>query len=161
MVGIGVLVSAVARWLALGGGLLMLAAALMVTASVTGRRLGSGPLPGDFELVQMACGVAVLWFLPYATLARAHIVVETLTERLPRRARLALDALGLIGFAMLGVLIAATMAQGVVELRRAGTTTMVLQLPQVWGMAAAWLGALWLAPASLLALARLRARRAS
>ena len=77
-----------------------------------------------------------------------------------RRARTWLDALGPVGFALLGALLALTMAQGVVDLRRAGTTTMVLQLPQVWGMAAAWPGALWLAPASLLALARLRARRA-
>ena len=160
MAGIAALVAAVARWLALGGGALMLATALMVTLSVTGRRLGLGPVPGDFELVQMACGVAVLWFLPYATLARAHIVVETLTERLPRRARTLLDAGGLLGFAALGLLLAATMAQGVLDLRRAGTTTMVLQLPQVWGMATAWLGALWLAPASLVALARLRTHRA-
>ncbi len=160
MAGVAALVAAVARCLALGGGTLMLAAALMVTLSVSGRRLGLGPVPGDFELVQMACGVAVLWFLPYATIARAHIVVEALTERLPRRARTFLDGLGLFGFVALGLLLATTMAQGVLDLRRAGTTTMVLQVPQVWAMAAAWLGALWLAPASLVALARLRARRA-
>lgn len=159
MTGAVALVAGIARWLALGGGALMLAAALMTTVSVIGRRAGIGPVPGDFELVQLACGIGVLWFLPWCTLVRGHIVVESVTERLPAVLRRALDLLGLLAFTGLGALLAVTMAQGVADLWRAGTTTMVLQIPQVWAMAAAWLGALWLAPASLVAAHRLLTRQ--
>lgn len=48
------------RWAAIVGGIVLVALTLMIVASITGRALiglGLGPVPGDFELVEMGTGV--------------------------------------------------------------------------------------------------------
>ena len=58
----------VSRWTALAGGLLLVALMLMVVISVIGRALigiGLGPVPGDFELVEIGVGIAVFFFMPW------------------------------------------------------------------------------------------------
>ena len=52
---------ATTAWIAVAGGLLSIAAALLVTVSVVGRWLGFGSVPGDFELVQIAVALAEGW----------------------------------------------------------------------------------------------------
>ncbi len=83
----GAILGAFARYLALFGGVILAAIAGMTVASVIGRAmvpLGLGPVPGDFELVQVGCAVAVFSFLPWCQLNRGHVTVDILVERFPR-----------------------------------------------------------------------------
>ena len=53
---------------ALGGGAVLLGIALLTCWSVARRWLTSQPVPGDFELVSIGSGVAVLGFLAWGTM---------------------------------------------------------------------------------------------
>ena len=85
------------RLLALGGGLVLVAAALVTVASIIGRSflfVGLGPVRGDFELVEISCAIAIFAFLPWCQLNRGHVTVDVLVERLPARVK---AVFGLIG----------------------------------------------------------------
>jgi len=71
--------------LAVLGGVIALAVAVVVALSVLSRWLFSSPIPGDFELAQIGTASAVFAFLPYCQLVRGNIVVDTFTSRLPKR----------------------------------------------------------------------------
>jgi Tripartite ATP-independent periplasmic transporters, DctQ component len=75
-----------ARVVALMGGFLMLAVAVLVCLSILGRAsaqtgpgkwLGLNAIPGDFEIVQMATALAVFAFLPLCQANRGNIIVNT------------------------------------------------------------------------------------
>jgi TRAP-type C4-dicarboxylate transport system permease small subunit len=115
-------------WVAMLGGLLALAVALLVTTSITLRWLFSAPIDGDFEFVKMATAVAVFAYLPYTQARRGNIMVDTFTGWLPERVRNALDAFwdiayaGLMGFAGYCLII------GSLEALKSGETTMQRQI---------------------------------
>ena len=92
-------VARVARALAIVGGLLSVASALLVTTSVTLRWLGFGSINGDFELVQIGVALSVFCFLPLTQARRGNIMVDTFTGWLPAGERRLLDALWDITFA--------------------------------------------------------------
>ncbi|HZB37480.1 MAG TPA: TRAP transporter small permease [Beijerinckiaceae bacterium] len=81
-----------ARALAIVGGALSIATALLVTSSVTLRWLGYGAINGDFELVQVGVALSVFCFLPLTQASRGNIVVDTFTGWLPTRAQRVIDA---------------------------------------------------------------------
>ena len=72
---------------AIAGGMLILAVAALVVASVLGRWLLGKPIPADFELVEIGVGIAIFAFLSYTQLRGGHIAVDTFTRRLPQRAK--------------------------------------------------------------------------
>lgn len=120
------------------GGLISLATAAIVVASVFGRWFrGSafsslapwiGPIDGDFEYVKMGTAVAVFAFLPYAQAMRSNIVVDTFTNKLSPRTVDRIDAFwDLVYAAMMGVL-TWCMVLGTLDFYRSGETTMMLQL---------------------------------
>ncbi|RTL61482.1 MAG: TRAP transporter small permease [Hyphomicrobiales bacterium] len=120
------------------GGLISLATAAIVVASVFGRWFrGSafsplapwiGPIDGDFEYVKMGTAVAVFAFLPYAQAMRSNIVVDTFTNKLSPRTVDRMDAFwDLVYAAMMGVL-TWCMVLGTMDFYRSGETTMMLQL---------------------------------
>ncbi|RMD47387.1 MAG: TRAP transporter small permease [Alphaproteobacteria bacterium] len=96
-----------ARLLAWLGGLVLVAIAVMTVVSVSGRALvplGLGPVPGDFELVEMGTAVAVFSFLPWCQLRRGHVTVDILVDRFPPRLAALFQFLGdlvLLAFAAL------------------------------------------------------------
>ena len=96
--------AAVTRPLAIAGGLVMLAAAIMVVVSVGMRWLISWSIAGDIELVQIATALAVFSFLPLCQSHRGNIIVDTFTIRLPASLRNALDALWDLVYAALAAL---------------------------------------------------------
>ena len=114
--------------IAILGGLLALAVALLATASVLGRWLASAPIDGDFEYVKMATAVAVFAYLPYTQARRANIMVDTFTLWLPARARSFLDALWDLAYAALMGFIAFSLAFGTLDAIKSGETTMQRQL---------------------------------
>jgi TRAP-type C4-dicarboxylate transport system permease small subunit len=116
---------------ALAGGLILVAVAAMVTASVTIRSplIGGRGVPGDFELVQMGTAVAAFSYLALCQTRRGNIFVDTFTGWLPKRAQAALDALWDVAYSGAMALICWRLIIGAMGERASGTTTMVLGLP--------------------------------
>jgi len=122
-------VTRLAGFIAVLGGLVVLAIGAMVSTSVLLRWLAGQPIPGDFEFVQMGTAIAVFAFLPFCQARRGNIIVDSFTARLPGRVRRVIDgAWDLVYAGAIGV-IAWCMIAGVRENMANGTSTMVLQLP--------------------------------
>ncbi|ONG55490.1 TRAP transporter small permease protein [Pseudoroseomonas deserti] len=117
--------------LMLGGSLLLLATALLTTASVLRRWLLDQPIPGDFELVQMGAGIAVFGFLAHGTLAGSHILVDSFTTWLPQRVQAAIDAFWNLVWGLVALALAWRMALGTLESLASDTRSMVLSVP-IW-----------------------------
>lgn len=66
--------------------------ALLVTADVIGRKLGN-PVPGAFELTELALILTVCLSLAYTATQGAHVSVELLISRLGRVGRLLVSLL--------------------------------------------------------------------
>jgi TRAP-type C4-dicarboxylate transport system permease small subunit len=115
--------------IAVAGGMLSLAVALLVTVSVLGRRFFDSPVSGDFELVQMATAIAVFSFLPYCEARRGNIAVDTFTTWCSPRTNAIIDGLWGLVYATLMGLMSACLIVGALEHFRSGQTTMVLLLP--------------------------------
>jgi TRAP-type C4-dicarboxylate transport system permease small subunit len=117
------------RWFAVGGGLVLVAIAVMSVASIASRALTGRPLLGDFELVQLGCAVAVASFLPWCQMRRSHVIVDFFTTGLGPRLRAVLDALGALLLAGSAALIAWRMVLGTISLRESGESSMLLAVP--------------------------------
>ncbi|WP_243612968.1 TRAP transporter small permease [Shimia aestuarii] len=93
----GRVIDMLARVMAYGGGLVLLAISAMTVVSIIGRAgvgYGLQPVPGDYELVANGCALAVFSFLPYCQLKRGHVTVDILTDHFPARARALMGLLG-------------------------------------------------------------------
>ena len=133
-----------ARGSAMLGGLLLCAITLMSVASITGRALsgvGLGPVPGDFELVEIGTGVAVFLFLPWTYLRGGHATVDLLYHHLPAPLRktilLVSDGLMLA----LWLVLTWKLWDGMLEKREYLETTFILQMPVWWAYAVCFVGA--------------------
>lgn len=116
---------------AIGGGLLILAVAALVTASVLGRWLFNRPIPADFEFVEIGTGIAVFAFLSYTQMRGGHIAVDTFTRRLSPRLNAALDGVwALLLCAFLGMFTWG-LASGAAEAWAYGETLIQLPWP-IW-----------------------------
>ena len=142
-------VAGLARGLALAGGATLLATALLTTWSVVQRWLTHQPVPGDFELVSLGAGLAVMGFLAYGTLMRSNILVDSFTTWLPRGATRAVDAFWTLVWCGVASVLAERLLLGARETLASGTTTMVLGLPTWWAVG---LGGLAFAATALAAL---------
>jgi TRAP-type C4-dicarboxylate transport system permease small subunit len=126
----------VSAGLAVLAGAVLLATALLTTVSVTLRWLSGQPVKGDFELVSLGSGLAVLGFLAWATHQRANILVDSFTTWVPARVNAALDGFWSLVWAAVALLIAERMWQGALDTFRSGTRTMgLLALPYWWAVA--------------------------
>lgn len=127
----GRLLVAVARWMAIGGGLVFVAIVGMSLASIVGRKLFALPVPGDVELLQMGAAFAASGFFAYCHLVGGDVKVDFFTHNLaPARVAL-LDAFGSLLVGLFGALIGWRTAVGAMAVREVGETSAVLGLP-VW-----------------------------
>ena len=138
------IVSRVSDRLALAGGVLLMALAVLVAVSVITRWLTSRGIPGDFELMQMGLALAVFAFMPMCQLRGGNLFVDTFTSRLPEGVRRCLDGLWALVYAVVAGLIAVMMVVGAAETMASGTRSMVLGLPIGWPIAIAAILAMWL-----------------
>lgn len=118
----------VTGWIAIFGGLLALAVALLATTSVLMRWLFNAPIDGDFEFVKMATAVAVFAYLPYTQARRGNIMVDTFTGWLPERLRNLLDGFWDLAYAALMGYVAYCLIHGSLDAIKSGETTMQRQL---------------------------------
>lgn len=147
-----------ARWLAIAGGVLLLAAMGVTVASVLSAAFGR-PILGDTEIVEMLVGVAIAWFMPWCQVRRAHIRLDVFTARAPARVKQGLDAAVGVLVALVVAVLAWRLIQGGIDMHERGRATMFLQLPMWWGYGGAALGmALWTAEAMRQAWSGLRHR---
>ena len=130
--------------LALAGGILMLALAVLVTVSVLKRWLTTQGVPGDFELMQIGLALAVFAFMPWCQLRGGNLFVDTFTDRLPPGLQRRLDGLWTLVYAAVAAAIAVMMAAGAVETLANGTRSMVLGVPLGWPIMVAAVLAAWL-----------------
>jgi TRAP-type C4-dicarboxylate transport system permease small subunit len=142
-------VARLASLLALAGGAVLLGTALLATASVVRRWLTTQPVPGDFELVSLGAGLAVMGFLAWGTERRANILVDSFTTWLPGAVARAIDAFWALVWAAVAAVLAERLWVGAREMLGSGTTTMVLGLPTWWAVG---LGALAFGATALAAL---------
>jgi len=119
------------RAFAFGGGAVLVALTGMSVASISGRALLGRPVPGDFELVQVGCGVAIAAFLPYCQLQRGNIIVDFFTVRAGRRVQGALDTFGALLLALVMAVLAWRTAVGMVAVRAGGEVSMIVGFP-IW-----------------------------
>ncbi len=108
-------VAAVARWWALCGGAVILGLVLLTATSVVRDMLWRAPIPGDFELVQVCCAVAVFSFLPYCQLQRGNVVVDLFTLHAPAAFKATMDALGSFLMLLLALLLLWRMSHGALD----------------------------------------------
>jgi TRAP-type C4-dicarboxylate transport system permease small subunit len=129
-------VARVARALAIVGGLLSVASALLVTTSVTLRWLGFGSVNGDFELVQIGVALSVFCFLPLTQARRGNIMVDTFATWLPLRVQRAMDAFWDFVYAGFMALTAWCLMNGARDALASGLTSAMLGL-NLWPVFAA------------------------
>jgi len=133
-----------AGFLAILGGLALIAVILITVLSVSGRALlfiGLGPIRGDFELVELGTGFAVFAFLPWVQINRQHASVEILTMQLSGRINRLID-LG-ADLLMLAVALLLTWKHwdGTLDKLAYGETTFIIQYPIWWAYASGLVGA--------------------
>ena len=117
----------VCEGVAMLGGLLLVAIMLVSSVSVIGRGLSQlfgaklSGIPGDIEIVQLGCAVAVFAFLPLCQLKRANVLVGAFTKNLPVRYRSMFDLAANLLFLVLSFALALQLGHGTVE--KFATTT--------------------------------------
>ena len=129
---IGHLLFVASRFSALFGAAILVALCLMVTASVLARWLIAKVIPGDVELVQIGCALAVASFLPYAQMKNAHVIVDFFTLNAPARLKRALDRIAALLLATGAGMIAWRSFAGTWDMYRSGETSLILELPLWW-----------------------------
>lgn len=111
------------------GALVLVAVALMTTASVIGRAFFASPILGDVELVQLGGAVVVASFLPYAQFRRANIVVDFFTTGASAANQRRMDALGMLLYTMVLALVTWRVAVGGMGIYAAQERSMLMDLP--------------------------------
>jgi TRAP-type C4-dicarboxylate transport system permease small subunit len=115
--------------LAVFGGLLMTAGAVLTVVSVTGRYLFAAPINGNVEMVELASAAAVSCFLPYCQMKRGHVIVDFFTSAASDRLKAMLDTIAALLFAFCAGLIAWRLSLGGADMYRYNDQTMVLGIP--------------------------------
>lgn len=118
-----------------GGVCLVLACALTAASIIGGIALR--PLPGEIELVEALCGLAVFAFLPFCQLKRGHVGVDILISAFGPKAMNVSQVIGDIIIAVLIALITWRHAIGTFDKFGNGETTPLLLMPVWWGFAIA------------------------
>jgi Tripartite ATP-independent periplasmic transporters, DctQ component len=151
----GKIIEAATELFALIGGLVLVAIMLVQSLSVAGRslpdifglfglKLPRLSIPGDIEIVQLGCGIAVFFFLPLCQYRRANVLVEFFTQGLPVRLRSLLDLGANLLFLALSGAVTWQLFHGMREKFTYGDTSMVLRISEAWPYLAAVIAAvLW------------------
>lgn len=133
-----------AYWSAIVGGIALVAITLMSVASVSGRALisiGLGPVPGDFELVEVGTAIAVFFFLPWTYLKGGHATVDLLYMHLPPWGKKAIVIVSDLLMLAVWLIMTWKLYEGMLEKKEYLETTFILAMPIWWAYAACLVGA--------------------
>ncbi len=131
---VGMLLFRLCRAFALAGGLVLVAMMLMSLVSIFGRAVLNKPLPGDYELVQLGCAIAVAAFLPFCQMRGGHVLVDFFTANSRPSVRAALDTLGALLLAVAAAVFAWRIAAGALSFKEANDQTTILEIPTWWAL---------------------------
>jgi len=120
----------IAKWLAVFGGMVLCAMALLTVVSIIGRSTVSAPVPGDFELVAIGTGIAVFAFLPWCQLTRGNVLVDFFMAATPVRARLIADIAGGILYLLIASLLTWRLIFGGIDMYHYAEVTMTINFPR-------------------------------
>jgi TRAP-type C4-dicarboxylate transport system permease small subunit len=146
----------------MAGGLVLVALVAMTCVSIAGRALtglGLGPVPGDYELVEIGIGFAVFAALPWCHLRRGHATVELFAPLYGGAVNRALDVVIDLAVLAVALLLAWRLADGMLDKKGYFETTFILGI-EIWqgyalglaGAAVFCIVALWRAGESVVAL---------
>ncbi|MDC0093963.1 TRAP transporter small permease [Alphaproteobacteria bacterium] len=127
----GRVLNKISKFFALFGGLVLLIAVLISVFSIFGRVVLSSPLLGDFELVEIACAVAIGSFLPLCHLKNGNVIVDFITARLSKNKINFLDAFSSLIFGITALFFSIRMILGARDMFVYQEETMLLAFP-IW-----------------------------
>ncbi|MGE0502920.1 MAG: TRAP transporter small permease [Rhizobiaceae bacterium] len=133
------LVSGLARWLAMLGGFVLVALAILTCLSIVDRAVYAidiGLAKIVYELIEAGVGFAVFAFLPWCQLNRGHATVDLFTNILSAGANRVIDLLSEILMLVCIGLIAWRLWVGTLDKYGYGETTFILEMPLWWAYAA-------------------------
>ncbi|MCF8199492.1 MAG: TRAP transporter small permease [Sulfuritalea sp.] len=108
--------------------LILVAIMLLTCADVIGRYFLNKPVPGAFEITELAMGALIFVSLPLVTLRREHVTVDLLAHLVPKGFRvIQLLVLDLLSIACVGV-IGWRVWLKAVEMGSSGETTATLEI---------------------------------
>lgn len=120
----------IARWLAIFGGIVLSAMAILTSLSVFGRSVFLQPVPGDFEIVAIGTGIAVFAFLPWCQMVRGNVMVDFFMSAAPVRARILGDIVGGILYLGIAILLTWRMIFGGIDMYQYNELSMTINFPR-------------------------------
>lgn len=117
------------RRLALLGGWLLLAVAVVTAGDALLRDFLGRPLPGTFEATELVLAAIIFFGLPYTSLTDGHVSVDFLSGRLGPRTQYALIAVNALICAGLFGVITLQMTALAAEFWATSRTTITMRLP--------------------------------
>ena len=127
---VGRVLYSISKWLAVFGGVILSAMAVLTTVSVTGRTVILQPVPGDFELVAIGTGLAVFAFLPWCQITRGNVLVDFFMSPTPPRARIFADVVGGIAYLIIAALLTWRMIFGGLDMYNYNELSMTINFPR-------------------------------
>jgi TRAP-type C4-dicarboxylate transport system permease small subunit len=135
---VGLYLERLCGWVASLGGAALIMIMAVSSLSVVMRAIpGLRSIPGDTEIVQLGCAVAIFAFLPICQLRRSNVLVDFFTAGLPQRLRSLLDLAANLLFLAITLLIAVQLGHGTADKFATRDSTMVLRIPESWPYAIA------------------------
>jgi TRAP-type C4-dicarboxylate transport system permease small subunit len=152
------------RTMAILGGIVLSILILMMCLSIVGRTLngflhsdfainvfgglaeklldlGIGPVNGDYELLEAGIAFTIFAFIPLTQITGGHATVDIFTNALPQKVQAILFAVIETLFAVVLVIIAWQLKEGMFDKMDRGQTTFLLQFPVWWAYAFSLIGA--------------------
>ena len=159
------LMMALAKFMAILGGIVLTALIVLTCVSVLGRSLngvfhsdvmeriapgfskwmidiGVGPVNGDFELVEAGVAFAIFAFIPLCQITAGHASVDVFANMFPRWLDRILRTVTEVVFALVLILIAWRLYEGMLSKLQYQETTFLIQFPIWWAYAASLVGAI-------------------
>ena len=127
----GRILNFISRYFAIFGGFILLTAALISIFSIFGRVVFSSPILGDFELVEIACAVAIGSFLPLCHLKNGNVIVDFITAKLSKNKINLLDSISSLIFGVVALFFSSRMILGAKDMYVYQEETMLLAFP-IW-----------------------------
>ena len=123
------LLSAIIRYWALFGGLVLAFLAGMTALSALSNIILDRPIPADYELTKHFVAVAIFTFLPYCQLTGSNVTVDIFTEGASERAKAGMAAFSSLFAIAFSLLLLRQMWLGFLSYRQYPEMTPVLHLP--------------------------------